>query len=87
MGLAGQAVRETYYAEECPQEELYNLANDPLERVNVAAKPEYAAVLEELRDRVARWMARTDDPLLQGDVPGREAPGWEKERTEGRMPF
>ena len=87
MGLAGRAVRETYYAKECPQEELYDLANDPLERVNVAAKPKYAAVLGELRDRVARWMARTEDPLLQGGVPGREAPGWEKERAEGRMPF
>lgn len=50
-----------------PVEELYDLALDPLERRNVAADPRNAAALAEMRARLATWMQRTDDPLLQPD--------------------
>jgi choline-sulfatase len=42
----------------CPgdPDQLYDLADDPAERVNVAGSPEHEAVLGELREEVAgRW--------------------------------
>jgi arylsulfatase A-like enzyme len=39
-------------------EELYDHDRDPLERANLAPKPEFAAVKEELR----KWLPRRDEP-------------------------
>ncbi|HHW08389.1 MAG TPA: sulfatase [Firmicutes bacterium] len=52
-----------------PEEELYDLLFDPQERNNLAAAPEYAAVLADMRRRLTAWMERTNDPLLKGHVP------------------
>jgi arylsulfatase A-like enzyme len=49
-------------------EELYDLQNDPLEGRNLADDPEYADVKDGLRQVLADWMRRTDDPLLRGPV-------------------
>ncbi len=59
----------------CDDEELYDLVFDPNEGHNVAAEPENAAVLNELRRRLARWMEEREDPLLEGPIappPGAE---------------
>jgi len=45
-----------------PAEELYDLAKDPGELDNVAAKPEYADARKKLRAELDRWMADTGDP-------------------------
>jgi len=50
-------------------EELFDLLFDPNETANLAHAPGAAAVLEDMRRRLAEWMRRTDDPLLQGPVP------------------
>jgi arylsulfatase A-like enzyme len=52
-----------------PEEALYDLVFDPNESANVADDPAFAGVLAEMRGRLERWMAATDDPLLQGPVP------------------
>lgn len=49
-------------------EQLYDLVFDPNEAHNLAASSEHAAVLEEMRGRLAQWMTKTDDPLLRGPV-------------------
>ncbi len=51
------------------REELYDLVFDPQERNNLVHDPTATAALEEMRDRLQRWMERTQDPLLRGDVP------------------
>jgi arylsulfatase A-like enzyme len=51
-----------------PEEELYDLVFDPQEAANLAGDPAHATVLAELRARLERWMAETDDPLLAGPV-------------------
>lgn len=55
-----------------PSEELYNLVFDPNESANLAGDPSAAAVLRDMRRRLARWMHATRDPLLRGPVPAPE---------------
>jgi len=52
-----------------PREALYDTYHDPSEQDNRLDDPEYADVLADLRGRLDDWMARTDDPLLDGPVP------------------
>ena len=47
---------------------LYDLVFDPHETNNLAADPNYQAVLHEMRSRLERWMTDTDDPLLAGPI-------------------
>lgn len=68
-GPAGQNLPPDYYGKKRPFEELYDLESDPLEQHNLAQDPQYQAVLDELRQRVLRWMQSNDDPLLKGPVP------------------
>ncbi len=55
------------------QEQLFDLLFDPAERRNLltqtGADPNVAAVYAAMRQRLADWMQRTDDPLLHGPVP------------------
>ncbi len=50
-------------------EQLYDLIFDPNEACNLASKPMMAEVLQDMRDRLDRWMRSTNDPLLKGLVP------------------
>lgn len=47
-----------------PAEELYDLRSDPHQLNNVAGKPEYRVVLNQLRERVDEWMKLTNDPRV-----------------------
>jgi arylsulfatase A-like enzyme len=49
-------------------EELYDLQADPGETRNLADDADHADLLANMRARLARWMHRTDDPLLRGPV-------------------
>ncbi|MBJ7353822.1 MAG: sulfatase [Thermoleophilaceae bacterium] len=53
---------------EPPTEALYDLLLDPTEGRNRIDDPALATVLAELRQRLAAWMERTDDPLRNGPV-------------------
>ena len=50
------------------KEQLYDLIFDPHECHNLAESPRTAAVLADMRQRLDRWMRRTNDPLLDGPV-------------------
>ena len=50
---------------------IYDLYADPMEKQNVAARPEYAQVREQMASSLLEWMQQTEDPLLSGAV---EAP-------------
>lgn len=45
-------------------DELYHMTEDPWELVNLGADPAFADQLHRLRVRLADWMRKTDDPLL-----------------------
>jgi N-sulfoglucosamine sulfohydrolase len=69
---------------ELDEESLYDLLFDPTEHENLAAKPQYGAVLEEMRGRLRNWMVSTDDPLLKGPV--KAPPGAVVNDPEGVSP-
>lgn len=52
--------------EKRPEEEFYDLANDPNEIENVAAINRYATEKAALRARLDRWMRETNDPRVDG---------------------
>ena len=52
-----------------PQEALYDLTFDPNEAHNLVADPQHNDILNDMRERLERWMRDTDDPLLKGDMP------------------
>ena len=44
---------------------FYDLETDPWEMRNLAREPGSAPVLAEMKERMARWMERADDVLLE----------------------
>jgi N-sulfoglucosamine sulfohydrolase len=75
MNVPGDIMRSPIYPEmigeiavERPIFELYDLDNDPGERMNQAANPAYAEIFERLRHELRRWMQETGDPLLDGPI-------------------
>lgn len=55
----------TFFQDEKPIEELYDLENDPNEMNNLANNPEYASVLEKMRGYEAEWTAKNPDLGLE----------------------
>ena len=51
-----------------PHVELYDLTADPWEQKDVAQRPEYAAIRNELLQRLQQHLVTTQDPILQGAV-------------------
>jgi arylsulfatase A-like enzyme len=51
-----------------PNEELYNLKNDPYEKNNLIGNSNYKVIGEELKKRLFEWMRQTDDPVLKGKI-------------------
>lgn len=68
---SAQAWWETFgYAQmEFADEMLFDLVFDPHESNNLAGSPAHREILNELRERLRRWMEETDDPLADGEIP------------------
>jgi arylsulfatase A-like enzyme len=62
-------VQERLCAPAMPEEELYDLEDDPHEIHNLAGKPEHQQTLERLRKLLDRWIEGTGD---QGRIPESE---------------
>lgn len=58
-----------YLSVPTPSAQLYDLAVDPLERINRVDDPALDEVRSDLESRLVRWMEATHDPILQGPLP------------------
>jgi N-sulfoglucosamine sulfohydrolase len=47
-----------------PEFELFNMAADPYETVNLAYNPEHAGILEEMKERIKYYQEKTGDPWI-----------------------
>lgn len=64
----GLELIESTYATPQPEEELYDLHQDPHEMKDVAGDPAFESVRQNLRVRLLAWLRETDDPILSGPV-------------------
>jgi N-sulfoglucosamine sulfohydrolase len=62
------------FANPCPEEEFYNVKNDPDQLTNLASKPEHAAQLEIARKTLAKWTEETGDTVPTNPTPNRRSP-------------
>lgn len=53
----------------CPVIQLFDLAKDPSEFVNVANDPSYEMAYRDLDARLWSWLESVNDPILKGPVP------------------
>jgi arylsulfatase A-like enzyme len=61
---AGDAMRETLRNWPRPEIELYDLAQDPWERNNLAGNPDTLKIESALTRELYDWLSRTDTPIL-----------------------
>ena len=86
---AVDVMRETLRTWPRPAIELYDLAQDPWERENLAGRQDMTEIQARLTHVLDAWLSRTDDPILEGVVPA--PPGyWEhfcaKQNGPGGLP-
>ena len=63
------SVQARFFLDERPEEELYNLIEDPYEVNNLAASPEYVTILKKYRKILNDWITETND---KGQFPENE---------------
>lgn len=51
-----------------PVVQLFDLDNDPHERNDLAALPEYEKIVRDLSNRLWQWMEQVGDPILKGPL-------------------
>ena len=54
-------VQAAFWCPDRPDEELYDLENDPHETINLANNPNYTSILAEHREILNNWIDKTDD--------------------------
>jgi arylsulfatase A-like enzyme len=69
--LSGKSVEQNIQQPR-PEEELYDLNEDPNEIYNLVDDDNFQEVLTNLRNKLSEWMEETNDPLLKGRVKPQE---------------
>lgn len=65
----GEAFIVEHFAHPRPDEELYDLLEDPWEMHNLAGQDRFAEDQAELAERLQTWMLTVNDPILRGPIP------------------
>jgi len=72
-------VQELFMAPRKPDEELYDLTNDPWEINNLAASPQHQAMLKTMRAILDKWIKETGD---MGQFPEKPSAITEEDRIK-----
>lgn len=70
--LSGQYMKETYNSPR-PQEELYDLENDPNETKNLAEDSDFETIVGTLKKELFEWIKYSNDPIFFGKIPKQES--------------
>ena len=71
------------YYSDGPHDELYDMAADPQETTNLAARPECAGAVRELRDQLLKWLADSEANRLHPTPDSHYmTPRWNPEKDE-----
>ena len=68
------AQQQQVFANPCPEEELFQVSDDPHQLTNLADLPEYAEILAQSRALLANWTEQTADTIPENPTPDRHAP-------------
>jgi len=69
-GFSKEVARQLGYFDLArPPEMLFDLKDDPLEKNNLAADPNFADLLRLMRTTLSNWMRETNDAMLKGYIP------------------
>ena len=68
QSVAEHTERPKRKAGQRPVVQLFDLKDDPHERNDLAALPEYAEMVRDLSDRLWHWMEQVGDPILKGPL-------------------
>lgn len=90
VNIGEHAAKDWFLTSKLPRIEaaydcLYDLIADPAEEINLVDRPEYAEEYKELSAVLEEWMEKTNDPLLQGQIPLQ--PGQIANNTDALSPF
>lgn len=66
--------QQQVFANPCPEEELFQVSDDPNQTTNLAGKPEYAELVGQARKMLANWTEQTGDTIPENPTPHRHAP-------------
>jgi N-sulfoglucosamine sulfohydrolase len=66
--VAGHTERPKRKSGQRPVVQFFDLKDDPNERKDLAALPEYAEMVRDLSDRLWQWMEQVGDPILKGPL-------------------
>jgi arylsulfatase len=66
--------QQQVFANPCPEEELFQVSDDPHQVTNLAEKPEYAEILSQARRSLVDWTEQTGDTIPENPTPNRHAP-------------
>jgi N-sulfoglucosamine sulfohydrolase len=78
-------LRHGWQLQQLDEEQLFDNSLDPMQQNNLVGGASHAEVQELLAHKLLDWMADTDDPLLQGEVP--LPPGAVVNDPESRSPM
>ncbi len=88
------SVQAAFFADRRPEEELYDVEDDPWETSNLAGDPAHAATLAEMRGKLDQWIAETGDeggtpetnPTLEEIITWTRKATWERPIKQRGLP-
>ena len=63
------AEQSKWFADTRPEEELYDVSQDPFEMKNLAENPQYSDILKKMRNNLKNWIKETNDQGEKAEDP------------------
>ena len=66
--------QQQIFANPCPEEELFQVSDDPHQLDNLAGHPDFAEIRDQARSLLERWTEQTGDTIPENPTPHRHEP-------------